>query len=172
MKNQISKLNKRKATQSYDILTRVIIENADIFSDVLYNNFKNSIVLSNFPRYLNLADITHLNKKGEKTLKENHRPVSILPNLSKIYEKIMFTQMPTFFESIFSRYQCGFRKGFGTQQCVLAKFKKWKRSIDKGKTFAALLTDLSKAFNCLNDELLRFTLPVLKLIQNYLSHRK
>ena len=84
----------------------------------------------------------------------------------------MFTQMPTFFESIFSRYQCGFRKGFGMQQCVLAKFKKWKRSIDKGKTFAALLTDLSKAFNYLNDELLRFTLPVLKLIQNYLSHRK
>ena len=72
MKNQISKLNKRKATQGYDILTRVIIENADIFSDVLCNNFNNSIVLSNLPRYLNLADITHLNKKGEKTLKENH----------------------------------------------------------------------------------------------------
>ena len=49
IKNQILKLNKRKTTQSYDILARAIIENADIFSDVLFNNFNNSIVSSNFP---------------------------------------------------------------------------------------------------------------------------
>ena len=49
IKTQILKLNKRKTTQSYDILARAIIENADIFSDVLFNNFNNSIVSSNFP---------------------------------------------------------------------------------------------------------------------------
>ena len=49
---------------------------------------------------------------GKRTLQENYRPVGILPNLSKIYEKIMFTQMTKFLETIFSRYQCGFRKGF------------------------------------------------------------
>ena len=97
IKSQILKLNKRKATQSYDIPTRIIIENADIFSDVL-----------------KLADITPLHKKGKRILKENYRPVSILPNLSKLYEKIMFTHITKFFETIFSRYQCGFRKGFST----------------------------------------------------------
>ena len=94
-------MNQRKATQSCDIPTRVIIKNPDIFSDVLCNNFNNSAVWSNFPQCLKIADITTLNKKGKRNLKENYRPVTILPNLSKIYEKIMFTQMTKFFENIF-----------------------------------------------------------------------
>ena len=62
--------------------------------------------------------------------------------------------MNKFFETTFSRYQCSFRKGFSTQQCLLAMLEKWKRSIDKAKTFGALLTDLSKAFDCIDHELL------------------
>ena len=54
----------------------------------------------------------------------------------------------------FSKHQCGFRKGFGTQQCLLTLLEKWKNAVDKGKIFGALLTDLSKAFDCLNLELL------------------
>ena len=54
--------------------------------------------------------------------------------------------MTKFFETIFSRYQCGFRKGFSSQPFFLAMLEKWKRSIDKGKTLGALLTDLAKAF--------------------------
>ena len=57
--------------------------------------------------------------------------------------------------------------------------EKWKRSVDSGKAFDALLTDLSKAFDCLEYELLiaklngyGFSLPALKLIHDYLSHRK
>ena len=53
--------------------------------------------------------------------------------------------------------------------------EKWKRSVDSGKTFGALLTDLSKAFDCLDHELLiacGFSLPALRLIHDYLSHRK
>ena len=110
IKHQILKLNKRKATQSYDIPTGVIIENDDIFSDVLCNNFNNSIVSSNFPQYLKLADIITLHKKGKKTLKENYRPVSILPILSKIYEKFMFTQMTNFFEKFLPDINMVFEK--------------------------------------------------------------
>ena len=57
--------------------------------------------------------------------------------------------------------------------------EKWKRSVDSGKAFGALLTDLSKAFDCLDHELLiaklnayGFSLPALRLIHDYLSHRK
>ena len=57
--------------------------------------------------------------------------------------------------------------------------EKWKRSVDNDKAFGALLTDLSKAFDCLDHELLiaklnayGFKLPALRLIHNYLSHRK
>ena len=54
----------------------------------------------------------------------------------------MFKQITQFFDKIFSKYQCGFRKGFSPQQCLLAMLEKWKRSVDKGKVFEALLTDL------------------------------
>ena len=65
------------------------------------------------------------------------------------------------------------------QYCLLNLLEKWENSVDKGKFFGAFLTDLSKAFDCLNHELLTaklnaygFTLPALRLIHDYLSNRK
>ena len=171
------KLN--KASQYSDIPTKIIKENSDIFSSFICESINNSIKSSIFPSCLKHADVTPLHKKCNKSLKENYRPVSILPTLSKVFERSMFKQMSSFFDDIFSKYQYGFRKGFSTQQCLLALLEKWKRSIDRGKVFGALLTDLSKAFNCLNHDLLiaklhayGFSLPVLRLIYNYLSNRK
>ena len=84
-----------------------------------------------------------------------------------------------FFSSIFSKFPFGFRKSFNTQQCLLAILEKWKKSVDNGKAFGALLKDLSKAFDCLVHELLitklnayGFSLPALKLIHDYLSNRR
>ena len=84
------------------------------------------------------------------------------------------------FEDVFNKQQCGFRKRFNTQQCLLKMLEKWKRSVDEGKVFGVLLTDLSKAFDCLDHELLiaklinayGFSLPALRLINDYLSNRR
>ena len=177
IEKEILKLNVNKASQRSDITIKVLKESSDIFSNFLCNSFNNSIKLSTFPEILKHADITPLYKKGKKDIKRNYRPVSILPNLSKIFEKCMFEQMSQFFENIFSKYQCG--KGFSTQQCLLAMLEKWKRSADNSKMFGALLTDLSKAFDCFDHELLiakinayGFSLTALKLVHNYLSNRK
>ena len=64
-----------------------------------------------------------------------------------------------------SRHQCGFRKSYSTQQCLLAMLEKWKSAVDNKKTFGALLTNLSKTFDCLSHELLLFA----KLDANSLS---
>ena len=87
--------------------------------------------------------------------------------------------MSHFFENILSKYQCGFRKGFSAQHCLLAMPEKWKRSADDDKAFGELLTDLSKAFDCPDHELLiarlnayGFSLTASKLIHNCLSNRK
>ena len=132
-----------------------------------------------FPSYLKTTEVTPIYKKEKRDLKDNYRPVSILPVLSKLYERSMFKQISEFFENIFSKNQYGFRKGHSTQQCLLAMLEKWKRSVDSGKAFGALLTDLSKAFDCLDHELLiaklnayGFSLPALRLIHDYRSHRK
>ena len=62
-----------------------------------------------FPSNLKNADITPLFKKLDHLLKSNYRPVSILPTLLKIYEKLLYQQMYEYFDSIFSKYLSGFR---------------------------------------------------------------
>ena len=87
--------------------------------------------------------------------------------------------MSRFFDDIFSKYQYGFRKWFSTKQCLSALLEKWKRSLDRSKVFCALLTDISKGFDCLDHDLLiaklngyGFSFPVLRLILDYLLNRK
>ena len=80
--------------------------------------------------------------------------MSILSNISKVYERCIYDQIQTYFDQILSKYQCRFRKGYNVQHCLIALIEKWKQSVDKGGAFGALLTDLSKAFDCLSHELL------------------
>ena len=117
------------------------------------------------------ADITPIHKKDSKSAKNNYRPVSILSNTSKLYERIMFKQMSEYFEnSFFSKYQCGFRKGFSAQHCLILS--------DNIKSFGAFLTDLSKAFDCLSHNLLiaklnayGFSMSGLRFVDSYLKNR-
>ena len=87
--------------------------------------------------------------------------------------------MSDFLKNVLSKYQCGFRKGFSSQQCLVAMIEKWRKTLDNGGSFGALLTDLSKAFDCLPHDLLiaklhayGFDLKSLKLMDIYLRNRK
>ena len=89
-----------------------------------------------------MANTTPIFKKGSKNKKENFRSISILPVLPKIFENPMSKQLSTFFENILSRFQCGFRKGYNTQHCLLLMLEKCKLAVDNNEVFGALLTDL------------------------------
>ena len=128
---------------------------------------------------MKLANVTPVFKKGARTSKNNYRPVSILPILSKLFERLISKQLSEFFESILSKFQCGFRKGYGAQHCLLMMLETWKEATDNNKAFGALLTDLSKAFDCLSHDLLiaklhayGLDLASLKILQDYLTNRK
>ena len=132
-----------------------------------------------FPDSLKAANITPVFKKDSRTEKTNYRPVSILPNLSKIYERLIYNQLSKYLENFLSKFQCGFRKGFNAQDCLLVMTEKWKSMLDKGGVCGALLTDLSKAFDCLPHDLLLAKLHAygldyqsLKILSSYLSNRK
>ena len=132
-----------------------------------------------FPNELKQADIKPIYKKESRNEKENYRPISILPNLSKIFERCMYDQLKDHFDKLLSKYQCGFRKGFSTQHCLLAMIEKLRKSLDSGGSSAALLTDLSKAFDCLPHDLLIAKLHAygikkgsLNLLFSYLKNRK
>ena len=64
---------------------------------------------------MKLADITPIFKKEDGTSKESYRPISILSNLSKAFERYLYNQLSMFFDKILSKYQWGFRKGFNAQ---------------------------------------------------------
>ena len=146
----------------------------------MFASYSASVVKSSkFPSILTLADIIPVIKKGDKECKNNYQPVNILPNTSKIFERIIFRQISNYMESFLSKYQRGFRKGFSTQYCLLFMLEKWKRAEDNGKVFGILLTDSSKAFDCLSHELLLaklhaygFSISALRLIYSYLANRK
>ena len=138
-----------------------------------------SISASKFANDLKEADVLPICKKKSKLSKENYMPINILLNISKVYERCLYDQISKSFESRFSKFQCGFRKGYSAQHCLLAMIEKWKTAVENGDAFAALLTDLSKAFDCIPHDLIiaklaayGFDTNALKLIHNYLSNRK
>ena len=150
----ISQLNTAKPCQNADTPNKIIKLNKDIFAKFLSNNFNHGIDEGEFPYELRHADVIPVHEKKDKGVKENYRPVSILTSISKIYEKLLYNQLYGYFDNILSPNQCVFRKGHSAQECLLVMIEKFKESIDKGHQFGALLTDLSKAFYCIGNNLL------------------
>ena len=109
---------------------------------------------STFPSNWKAADILPTLIKKDKSDIENYHPISILLTLSKIYERCMYDQMYKYFHQILSKYQCHFCQGYDTKHCLLIMFGKWKEASDKHGSGGALLTDLSRAFNCIKHDLL------------------
>ena len=110
VKKVTRELDFSKAFQLLDIPTKIIKQNADIFCEFFFVNINHSINNSTFPEQLTLADVKPVFKKNSRTDKENYRPVSILPNISKICEKCLYKQLYDYFDAIFSRNQCDFEK--------------------------------------------------------------
>ena len=176
---EILNLDISKASQDSDIPTKIVRANADIFTEILFTEIERSFQIDNFPANMKLADVTPAHKKGSQSEKGNYRPVSILPNLSKIFERCIYKQISEYFENILSKYQCGFRKGHSAQHCLIALLEKWRESIDRGHEFGILLTDLSKAFDCLPQDLFvaklaayGFDSKALHFTYDYLKNRK
>ena len=105
-------------------------------------------------------------------MKTNCRPVSILPTVSKIYERCSYDQTNEYFQP------CGFCKGHSTQHSLLILIEKCRKVLDKRRFPGLLLTDLSKAFDCIDVELLiaklhayGFNIKSLDVIHSYLYDR-
>ena len=172
-------MNKRKPTTHNTTPTKIVIENCDILLPYITALYNESNLKSEFPTSLKRADINPTHKKDERSLKNNYRPVSVLPAISKIFERNMYDQISNYIEKYLSPYLCGFRKGYNTQHCLTVMLERWKKGLDNDKMPGALLTDLSKAFDCINHELLiaklnayGFSKKSLTHIYSYLSERK
>ena len=104
--------------------------------------------------------------------------MSILINISKIYEKLTYNQLSKYFDSLLATNHCEFRKCFSSQYCLLVMLQKFKEAIDRENQFGALLTELSKTFDSIDHKLLiaklyeyGVSLSALNIIFSYLKRR-
>ena len=97
IEKELKNLLSSKAARDTDIPTKVIKDNIHIFTPILLDEFNKSLALGIFPSSMKLANITPVFKKDDRTDKSNYRPIRILPNLSKIFEKCIYNQLPIFF---------------------------------------------------------------------------
>ena len=125
----VTSLDSTKKTSGV-IPTKIVkLANKEICKD-LANCINESIKKNEFPNEPKAADITAIFKKDDPLNKENYRPVSVLPTISKIFERILFDQLTKFSNKFLSPLLCGFRKGYSTQYALVNLPQKWKKTLD------------------------------------------
>ena len=109
---------------------------------------------SSFPQELKLLDVIPVYKKLNPLQKENYRPVSLLPHVSKVFERIIHKQITNYMIDKLGQSLTGFKKSHGTQNSLILMLEKWKRALHKGEYVSALFMDLLKAFDKMNHNLM------------------
>ena len=176
---QLRKLNPRKSSPVGSIPVKVMKENSDIFAPILQGHFNATISQNDFPETLKAGDILSLYNKDDNFIKKLYRPITVLPSASKIYERLMESQMKAFARCFLNSLLCGLRENYSTQHALLRFIEDCRRALDSGNTAGAVLMDLSKAFDYLNHDLLiakleayGFSRGALQLIHSNLNGRK
>lgn len=142
--------------------------------------FNDCIAEGIFPDLMKFSKIIPLFKSGNKEDPSNYRPISILPALSKIFEKIILEQLLTFFNlnNLLHNKQFGFTKGRSTTDAGVALLKHVFGAWERSQNALGIFCDLSKAFDCVDHQTLLLKLNhygiknnAQKLLHSYLSSR-
>jgi hypothetical protein len=133
-----------------------------------------------FPSNLKLAKVIPIYKKNNRTILNNYRPISLLPVISKIFEKILHNQIYKYFKSnnLFTENQYGFLEGLSTELATMELTNRLYKYMDDNKIPISVFIDLSKAFDTIDHHILIHKLKYyglegasLRLITNYLTER-
>ena len=114
--------------------------------------FNTSIETSQFPDSWKVARITPIFKDGDTTEKSNYRPISVLPVISKLFEKLFFNQLYLYMKEngLFTSDQTGFLRLHSTLTCLLKMSDDWYNGLDLGKLVGLVFIDLKKAFDTMS----------------------
>lgn len=181
VKQIIDKLDISKSTGIDEIGPRVIKHCGDFITPCIASIINNSIMNGIFPDSLKTARVLPLFKLGCKDDPSNYRPISILPTISKIFERHIANQVQDYFHStnIIHTKQSGFRKNHSCCTALTSLIDAWVKDIDSGKIVGAVFLDLRKAFDLVDHEILlhklnlyHFSENSIKFFKSYLSNRK
>jgi hypothetical protein len=174
-------LNKKKTEDLWGISVSIIQSIITIISPQLTVLFNKCIDECTFPTLMKYSKIIPLFKAGDRSDPTNYRPISILPALSKIFEKVIFNQLLShfIFNKLFHNKQFGFTKGRNTTDAGIALMKHVYDAWEGKSDALGIFCDLSKAFDCVEHETLLgklkyygVSIDSIRLIRSYLSDRK
>ena len=174
----IAKLNNYKANDISPLLLKPLSYK---FSYSLRYLFNSCMLAGVFPNELKIAKVTPLYKSGNSNCMSNYRPISILPTLSKIFEKLLHKRIYNFLEhsNIIYDYQFGFTQGYSTMHAVQTAISSVITSLNSSYHSMGIFIDFSKAFDTIQHSILLKKLDhygirgiALDLIKDYLNNRK
>ena len=180
VEKMINNLNDKTATGNDEINARLIKDIQKEIAPILTKLINLGYEINDFPTCMKSAIIKPIYKKDNKNDIANYRPIAILPALSKIIERSAANQLVAFFEehNKFTKFQHAYRKMHGTITCLAEIINNIYRAIDNKEHVAIVTLDLSKAFDCLNHQLLLQKLsklglndPSISWMKAYLSNR-
>ena len=154
----------------------------DIAAEPLAKIWNTEIIsYKKFPTRLKLADITPLYKKLDNVSRKNYRPVSLLPLVSKIFERIMYDRLSSFitkYKILFGK-QYGFQSGKSTEHALIDIQQNILNAMEKREHPCCVFLDFTKAFDTVNHSILLQKLNpygirgnTLKLIESYIADRE
>ena len=176
----VKKCNINKAAGIDDSSGRFLKDGADVLTMPITQICDLSIKFSHFPKDCKVAKLKHLYKKGTKTDPKNFGPISLLPIVSKIMEKVMHNQTMNYLteNNILYIYQSGFHKNHSTDTFLAYLMDKILTGFDSGLLTRMIFIDLQKAFNTINHDILLLKMSALRFsdcsinwFQSYLSNR-
>ena len=148
----LSNVNKGKATGCDGISARALKLAETTLFPSLCGLFNQSITSATLPREWKSVNVTPVHKGGDETNMNNYRPISVLPIVAKILERIVFDQLYDYLQdhSLLTPHQSGFRPGHSTQDVLIKTMDDWRKELDSDHIVSALFVDLSKAFDTID----------------------
>ena len=176
----MKKLIKSKATGVHNIPNKILKDSYQVIAPFLTDMFNFSIASNIFPDDLKVGKVSPVHKLGDRDDLNNYRPITVLPTIARVFERLLYDQMYTYLaeNKLLDNQQFGFRSIHSTALALGKSVNKWLMNVDHGKLNSVVFLDIKKAFDTVDHKILLQKLSCYgikdnsrKLIESYLQGR-